>query len=65
MILYKYADWTNKYTKENLRSCKLGFNTPENFNAPFDTFSCYSIDNRNNFYTNLKKNVRTSKIAIT
>lgn len=52
MILYKYADWTNKYTKENLRSCKLGFNTPENFNDPFDTFPCYSIDNRNNFYTN-------------
>lgn len=55
MILYKYADWTNKYTKENLRSCKLGFNTPENFNDPFDTFPCYSIDNRNNFYTNLIK----------
>lgn len=57
MMLYKYADWTNKYTKENLKTCKLGFNTPENFNDPFDTFPCYSIDNRDNFTLNLTKKI--------
>lgn len=37
MMLYKYVAWNN-YAKENLEESKLRYNTPEQFNDPFDSF---------------------------
>ena len=43
-MLYKYAKW-DKYTQENLRNSQLRFNTPEQFNDPFDSYPRFSMDN--------------------
>lgn len=45
-MLYKYASWKDKYTKENLEKRYIFFNTPENFNDPFDLYAKFSIGNR-------------------
>lgn len=42
-MLYKYAKW-DKYTQENLRNAQLRFNTPEQFNDPFDSYPQFVDD---------------------
>ena len=43
-MLYKYTGW-NENTKDNLVKGQLWFNTPDNFNDPFDTLAYYSLNN--------------------
>ena len=43
-MLYKYAGW-NENTKNNLSEHQLWFNTPDNFNDPFDIVAYYSHKN--------------------
>ena len=66
-MLYKYAPWQendeNNFTKKNIKSSSLYFNSPDSFNDPFDNAPSYNIssesrnalitlylrDNSNNF----------------
>lgn len=54
MLLYKYSDWNNKHTKENLKLNRLYFNIATNFNDPFDMYPSYQILNRK-LYNNQQK----------
>lgn len=46
-MLYKYASWQekdkNNFTKKNIKYSALYFNTPDNFNDPFDNAPSYNI----------------------
>lgn len=42
-MLYKYANWNN-YIKDNIKNNILWFNTPEQFNDPFDIFANFQMD---------------------
>lgn len=60
MLLYKYSDWNNKHTKENLKLNRLYFNIATNFNDPFDMYPSYQILNRK-LYNNQQKNIFKKK----
>lgn len=55
MLLYKYSDWNNEYTKENLKHNRLYFNIATNFNDPFDMYPSYQILKRKIFNIQQRK----------
>lgn len=48
-MLYKYANWNN-YIKDNIKNNILWFNTPEQFNDPFDIFANFQMDEQDRLY---------------
>ena len=48
-MLYKYANWNN-YIKDNIKNNILWFNTPEQFNDPFDIFANFQMDKQDRLY---------------
>lgn len=61
MLLYKYSNWNNEHTKENLKHNHLFFNIVTNFNEPFDTYPCYQIASRKKYNTQQKKYLQQEK----
>lgn len=61
MLLYKYSNWNNEYTKENLKHNRLFFNIATNFNDPFDMYPSYQILNRKAYNNNQKKYLQQKK----
>ena len=45
-MLYKYSNWSDDKTKQNIKEHHLYFNTAQKFNDPFDTFACFSIGDK-------------------
>jgi len=61
LLLYKYSDWNNEYTKENLKHNRLYFNIATNFNDPFDMYPNYQILDRKLYNNQQKKYLQKKK----